>query len=150
MTRVISGGQTGCDRAGLDAALALGIEIGGWCPRGRRANDGQIPDIYPLIEMNSAAYPPRTRMNVLRADATLLFRWGSLTPGSSQTAWCAISEDKKLIEVELEDLVELSYEYVRQRMRRVNVLNVAGPSEESRPGIYNQALDFVTKVLGGE
>jgi len=48
--QVVSGGQTGADRAGLDAAMALGIPVGGWCPRGRRAEDGPIPAIYPLTE----------------------------------------------------------------------------------------------------
>jgi hypothetical protein len=147
VTKIISGGQTGVDRAGLDAGLALGIPIGGWCPRGRRAEDGVIPEKYPLIEMHSAAYPPRTRMNVVRSDATLLFRRGLQTHGSRETGYLCIAEDKKLVEVELEDLTDLAYEYIRERLNAIDVLNVAGPREASRPGIYNQAYDFIVRLF---
>lgn len=151
VTKIISGGQTGADRGGLDAGLDLGLDIGGWCPRGRRAEDGVIPSHYPMIEMASASYPPRTRMNVLRADATLLFRRGQQTQGSKTTAMIAIAEDKRLVEVELEDMTDLGYEYVRARLKGVNVLNVAGPRESVRPGIQQQVRDFVVKLLtGGE
>lgn len=145
--KIISGGQTGVDRAGLDAAMALGLEVGGWCPRGRRANDGRVPDRYPLLEMHSDDYRVRTRMNILRSDTTLLLRRGRQTPGSRSTWWIAEAEKKKLVEVELEDISGPAYEYVRARIQGARVLNVAGPSEESRPGIYDQALDFMAKLL---
>jgi hypothetical protein len=148
--KIISGGQTGVDRAALDAGLDLGFEVGGYCPRGRRADDGPIDDKYPLLETQSAAYPPRTRLNVLRSDATLLLRRGPLTPGSRDTAWFCLAEDKKLVEVELEDVTDLGYEYVRSRLNNVNVLNVAGPREANRPGIYKQAYDFLVVLLGEE
>ena len=147
VTKIVSGGQTGVDRAGLDAGLGLGLEIGGYCPRGRRAEDGPIDLKYPLLETSSAAYPPRTRLNVLRSDATLLIRRGDLTPGSRDTAWICLAENKKLVEVELEDLTDLGYEYVRSRLNNVNVLNVAGPREASRPGVYQQAHDFLVRLL---
>ena len=73
LRKVISGGQTGVDRAGLDAARVLGIEIGGHCPRGRRAEDGRIPDIYPLEETPESNYKVRTSLNVLNSDATLIY-----------------------------------------------------------------------------
>lgn len=149
--KIISGGQTGVDRAALDVAMDLGLLVGGWCPRGRRADDVRIPDRYPLLEMNSSAYPPRTRMNVLRSDATLLIRRGPLTPGSRLTAWYCLANDKKLVEVDIEDLNDLAYEYVRSRINNVNTLNVAGPRELSRPGIYDEACEFLTRLLtGGE
>ena len=147
VTKIVSGGQTGVDRAGLDAGLALGLEVGGYCPRGRRAEDGVIDLKYPLLETSSAAYPPRTRLNAFRSDATLLLRRGELTPGSRDTAWICLAENKKLVEVELEDLTDLGYEYVRSRLKNVNVLNVAGPREASRPGIYQQAFDFIVRLL---
>src|SRR5260370_14589390 len=70
--KIISGGQTGVDRAALDVALELGLECGGWCPKGRRAEDGRIPKRYPLQETASHQYPPRTSMNVRLGEATLI------------------------------------------------------------------------------
>lgn len=72
--KIISGGQTGADRGGLDAAIALGIPHGGWCPAGRVAEDGPIPMKYNLTETVESTYPPRTRLNVLNSDATVVFR----------------------------------------------------------------------------
>src|SRR5690606_4861542 len=71
-----AGGQTGVDRAALDAAMVCGVPVGGWCPRGRRAEDGPIPARYPLAETASSDYAERTRRNVLDADATLVLTWG--------------------------------------------------------------------------
>lgn len=73
LVKVISGGQIGADRAGLDWALSQGLEIGGWCPRGRLALDGKIPDKYPLVETVSPEYPARTINNVQDSDATVIF-----------------------------------------------------------------------------
>ncbi len=74
--RVISGGQTGVDRAALDAAMKLGIEVGGFCPKGRRAEDGPIDEQYPLTETASRAYPVRTEKNVAASDGTLILTGG--------------------------------------------------------------------------
>ena len=81
--KIISGAQTGADRAALDAALALGLPIGGWVPRGRRAEDGPVPDRYPnLRETDTDDYETRTRWNVQDADATLILSHGPLSaPG---------------------------------------------------------------------
>ena len=76
--KIISGGQTGVDRAALDAALELGIEVGGWCPKGRLAEDGTVPDKYPLKEMDTNAYPARTEQNVIDSDGTLIIFWGKM------------------------------------------------------------------------
>lgn len=138
------------DRAGLDAGLALGLDIGGYCPRGRRAADGRIPDHYPLREMHSRAYPPRTRMNILRSDATLVLRRGNPTPGTRLTVFTCLAESKNFVEVDVEDDSDLAYEYVRARLKAPGVLNVAGPREEIRPGIYQQALDYVVRLLSSE
>jgi len=72
LRKIISGGQTGVDRAALDAAMNLGIEIGGWCPRGRTALDGVIPAKYPLIETHGKSYQTRTKWNVRDSDGTLI------------------------------------------------------------------------------
>lgn len=85
MIKIISGGQTGVDRAALDAALQLGIPCGGWCPKGRKAKDGPIPDRYPLKETESGSYPVRTEMNVRDSDGTLILTWGRPTGGTALT-----------------------------------------------------------------
>ena len=83
---IVSGGQTGADRAALDWALAHRVECGGWCPKGRKAEDGPIDPKYPLIETPSAAYLQRTEWNVRDSDATVLFSIEpTLTGGSLKT-----------------------------------------------------------------
>jgi predicted Rossmann-fold nucleotide-binding protein len=77
--RLVSGGQTGVDRAALDVALELGVPCGGWCPKGRRAEDGRIPDCYPLTETRTGDYATRTRWNVRDSDFTLVLSWGEPT-----------------------------------------------------------------------
>ncbi len=83
--RIISGGQTGADRAGLDAAIAAGVSHGGWCPRGRLAEDGTIARCYRLRETESAKFAVRTERNVLAADVTLVFTFGPARAGSAAT-----------------------------------------------------------------
>src|SRR5262245_2006637 len=85
LKKIISGGQTGVDRAALDVALELGIPGGGWCPKGRRAEDGPIPDRYPLTETPSEHYPQRTEWNVRDADGTLVLIRGQPQRGSALT-----------------------------------------------------------------
>src|SRR6266581_9524060 len=85
LEKIISGGQTGVDRAALDVALELGIPCGGWCPRGRRAEDGIIPERYPLIETPTTAYPQRTERNVRDSDGTLVLTVGRADGGTALT-----------------------------------------------------------------
>ena len=101
ITKIISGGQTGADRAGLDAAMHCGLPHGGWCPRGRKAEDGIIPAMYHLNELASTEYLPRTKANVFDADATVIFSYGSLSGGSLQTAAYARHLKKPFYEVDL-------------------------------------------------
>src|SRR3954454_8651242 len=84
-TKIVSGGQTGVDRAALDVALALGIPCGGWCPKGRKAEDGPIEDRYPLSETPSSDYRQRTLWNIRDSDATLILTWGEPTGGTLLT-----------------------------------------------------------------
>ena len=86
---VISGGQTGVDRAGLDAAREAGIRTGGYCPQGRLAEDGAIPDCYPMTEMAGADYAARTEKNVIASDGTLVLNLGDLSGGTKVTVDCA-------------------------------------------------------------
>ncbi len=83
--RVFSGGQTGVDRAALDVALDLGFPCGGWCPSGRRAEDGPLKEIYPLKETPSKNYAQRTEWNVRDSDGTLVLHRGSLSGGTAFT-----------------------------------------------------------------
>ncbi|MCD6446738.1 MAG: putative molybdenum carrier protein, partial [Candidatus Marinimicrobia bacterium] len=85
MTKIISGGQTGADRAGLDAAMELNIPVGGWCPKGRKSEDGPIDNKYPLQETTSGDYRVRTERNVKESDGTLIFTLGKPTGGTALT-----------------------------------------------------------------
>ena len=83
--KIISGGQTGADRAALDVALTLSLPIGGWCPQGRRAEDGVIPDRYPLLETPERNYQARTRRKIEDSDGTLILNLGQLGGGTALT-----------------------------------------------------------------
>jgi len=83
--KIVSGGQTGADRGGLEAAIYCELPHGGWCPRGRKAEDGRIPEKYQLAEMNSAEYIARTEANVIDSDATVVFTFGMAEGGSLRT-----------------------------------------------------------------
>ncbi len=147
VTRVVSGGQTGVDRAALDAAVALGIPVGGWCPRGRRAEDGRIPPRYPLRETPTSAYPERTAWNVRDSGATLVLTRGAPRGGTALTAALARRAGKPFLVVDLAAGPDPGD--VRSWLQRegVRCLNVAGPRESEAPGIHDQALLFLEKML---
>jgi hypothetical protein len=136
--RIVSGGQTGVDRAALDAALALGIACGGWCPKGRRAEDGRIPDRYTLDETATDAYEERTERNVRFADATVVFTYGEPAGGSALTLEFARAHGKPSLHL---DLGKTTPEQAGARLRAwiakegVSILNVAGSRESNAPGI---------------
>ncbi len=99
--KIISGGQTGADRAGLDAAIELQVPHGGWCPRGRLAEDGTIPSHYRLRPTRTADYAERTRQNVLAADATLIFTYGPARGGSAVTIGFAVRHHRPWLHLDL-------------------------------------------------
>ena len=148
--RIVSGGQTGVDRAALDAALALGLSAGGWCPQGRRAEDGEIPARYPLVETSSSKYPARTRMNVHDSDATLILTLGVLDSGSRLTASFAQREGKPFLVVQLDaaDALERARAWLAQVQPRV--LNVAGPRASKQHGVYGRTFAFLSRLLKRE
>ncbi len=135
------------DRAALDAALALGIPCGGWCPKGRRAEDGRIPERYPLEEASSSEYPVRTQMNVEDSDGTLVLSSGSPKGGTALTIKLARRLNKPYL------LIDLSQEADPRKVRdwlknnAIQVLNVAGPREGESPGIHEKASAFLREVL---
>jgi hypothetical protein len=141
MIKIISGGQTGADRGGLDAAISLKIPYGGWCPSGRRAEDGIIPAKYSkLQEAPSSYYGVRNEMNVLHSDATLVFCYS--IPDSHGTRM-TVSYCKKHNKPWFDVFTEIGmfvdddegYKYMASLLKEFNVLNVAGTRESNMPGI---------------
>jgi len=145
--RVVSGGQTGVDRAALDAALAVGIDCGGWCPAGRRAEDGRIPDRYPLQETPEQAFAVRTRLNVRDSDATLILTTGPLTGGTALTREFAMSLGRPCRVVDLDGPAEPAEIRAWLATRAVRCLNVAGPRESGQPGIGERARRYLDALL---
>ncbi len=145
--KIISGGQTGVDRAALDAALELKIPCGGWCPKGRRAEDGVIPQHYPLEEASSSGYPVRTELNVQDADGTLIITLGSPQGGTALTIRLAQKYRKPYLMVDLTQ--EPNFVIVREWLSKneIRVLNIAGPRENEAPGIYRRAKLFLQKLF---
>jgi hypothetical protein len=154
--KIISGGQTGVDRAALDVAIALGIPCGGYCPKGRLAEDGRIPDLYPLEEMPTADYPARTRANIAAAGMTLILiaQESDLRGGTMLTLRMAkASADRGgsgfrvylMTHHESLSICRADIRFVGQS--GVSVVNVAGPRESKSPGIYDMARGFLTLVL---
>lgn len=147
ITKIVSGGQTGVDRAALDAARQRGIPTGGWCPRGRRAEDGRIPDEYVLSETESASYSQRTERNVNDADGTLIVTAGPLSGGTALTRSLARRSGCAVLVVDLRK--EDGFTAVEQWLvaNRIRVLNVAGPRESQQPGIHGQAREWLGMLL---
>lgn len=150
MLKIVSGGQTGADRAALDAALELGIACGGWCPAGRRAEDGPIPRRYPLTEHASPAYSRRTRQNVIDSDATLIVCYGPPTGGTALTQRCCQRRGKPCVVIDAStrgpgEAARQAIEFVR--FHHVNVLNVAGPRASAQPAIYRYVHELCRAML---
>ena len=148
-TRIISGGQTGVDRAALDVALALGIPHGGWCPRGRLAEDGRIPDRYELSETDTPEYAVRTERNVLDSDATLLLCRGEPSGGTLLTLRLAKRHGRPCFVADLDAPPPPEEIALWLRRQHVHVLNVAGPRESQSPGVGQLAGDYLRQVLRG-
>ena len=143
LERIVSGGQTGADRAALDWAIAHRMEHGGWCPRGRRAEDGRIARLYQLRETPSHDYAQRTRWNVRDSDGTLIFsRSPELSGGSAYTARCAERLGRPWQHVHPgADSTASVVAFLEHG--RVRTLNVAGPRASGDPRIY----EYVYSVL---
>lgn len=150
LTKVISGGQTGVDRAGLDAAVEAGIAVGGYCAKGRLAEDGCIPEKYPLEELEWPINNKRTEKNVIASDGTLILNKGELTQGTRLTYEYTIQHGKPCLIVQLDGETAPEPAVVAGWINEqgIRVLNVAGPKESKLPGgIYADALSFLKKVF---
>ena len=146
--KVVSGGQTGVDRAALDAALELGLPCGGWCPKGRLAEDGPIPASYPVKETPSCDYPERTEWNVRDSDGTLVLSWGRPSGGTALTIALARRLKKPCLVIDLE-----SADPPREKiaawvdLHGIAILNVAGPRESPGLPIYRKARALLGDLL---
>lgn len=155
LRKIVSGGQTGVDRAALDAAIFLEIEHGGWCPKGRRAEDGRIDSIYRLQETPETNYSVRTENNVIDSDGTLILCQGRLTGGTKLTKRLAQIHKRPCLVIELDkvDLFEVDLNKPAELVRtwihdnHIQVLNVAGPRESSCPGIGSLSEKFLALAL---
>jgi hypothetical protein len=148
--RLTSGGQTGADRAALDIAIELGIDHGGWVPKGRAAEDGPLPTRYRVRETPSEDRAERTKRNVADSDATLLISHGPLTGGSELTRKFATELGKPVLHVELS---KLGASEATDRIARwlgtlgCQTLNVAGPRASEEADIYAAASAALRHAL---
>jgi hypothetical protein len=148
LSKIVSGGQTGADRAALDWAIKRGIPHGGWCPKGRKAEGGTIDQRYQLVETPSDDYSQRTEWNVRDSDATAIFSIRKeLRGGSLLTAELARQYNKPAIHLCREDERTNHAEELRSFIEKfgISVLNIAGPRASEEPGVSQ----FVSSVLDG-
>ncbi|MFZ2656634.1 MAG: putative molybdenum carrier protein [Victivallales bacterium] len=164
ISKIISGGQTGADRGGLDAAIAMKIPHGGWCPKDRKAEDGVIPSRYRLKEIKSSFYQERTKKNVVDSDATIVFCFGKASGGSELTVEYARQYKKPVLVIDLdkeEDHAEKISTWLEQRVAARLLadtekdwtppmkitLNVAGSRESEAPGIQENVRKIMLLAL---
>ena len=145
--KIISGGQTGTDRAALDFAIKHNIPPhGGWIPRGRKAEDGPLPHGYHLKEMPTAAYPKRMEQNVRDSDGTVIISHGRLTGGSAFTAAMARRHKRPWLRL---DMARTTVDEAAQRLREwitdsnISVINVAGPRQSKDPNRWTTVNDLI-------
>ena len=141
LRKIVSGGQTGVDRGALDAAILLGLEHGGWCPRGRLAEDGFLPPQYQLTELASCDYSVRTEQNVIDSDGTLILYRQRLTGGTALTNRLAKAHGKPLLRIRLDQPVQYHQVCRWIAEQHIAILNVAGPRGSSHPHLQKQTCD---------
>ncbi|WP_455205117.1 putative molybdenum carrier protein [Kaarinaea lacus] len=150
LEKIISGGQTGVDRGALDAALHCGFCCGGWCPAGRKAEDGCIPERYPLRSLKSEQYQKRTLKNVLSSDGTLLLYHEQLKGGTKKTLQYCQQHSKPSLCIDcaatdFNDSVLQLQNFVDQN--QIKILNVAGPRLSHWPGSQAAAFQLIEAYL---
>jgi Circularly permutated YpsA SLOG family len=148
--KIVSGGQTGVDRAALDVALTHGIDCGGWCPAGRLDESGKIPDRYPVRELRAGGFTERTLQNVKDSDGTVVIYPGKLRGGSEQTVCFCVELERphQLIaasKITAEDAANLITDFVRAK--KIGILNVAGPRQSEWPEGYDYAFRALSAFL---
>ena len=149
LKKIISGGQTGADRAALDFAIKMKIPHGGWIPKGRLAEDGPLPSKYNFKEMRTKSYPKRTEKNVVDSYGTLIVAHGRLTGGTQYTMDMAILHEKPWLHI---DLTETSVLGAAQKVidlvlnNQIETLNVAGPRASKDPKIYKAVFELLETI----
>ena len=148
ISKIISGGQTGVDRAALDAAIELDIEHGGFVPKGRLSEDGSIPLKYNIIELENEDYSARTLKNVQYSDGTLILHKGEITSGTAFTEEFCYLKKKAVLTINILD----EFTVIRVNLdtwletNTISILNIAGP-RESKVHIYKKAKDLLIRLL---
>jgi hypothetical protein len=145
--KIISGGQTGVDRAALDFALIHDIPCGGWCPKGRKAEDGTIAEKYPLKETSTSAYPERTRKNIEESDGTLIFYDQKFDPGTALTLKLCkqLSKPYKLVNLATTTKIEGINDWLNSH--EIRILNFAGPRASFSAGIYDKTCTAISIIF---
>ena len=148
--KIISGGQTGVDRAALDAALRHGIKSGGWCPTGRLDEFGRIPDRYAVKELENGGSTKRTLQNVKDSDGTIIIYPGKLSGGTEQTLHFCVEQRRphELIDasnISTEKAAQLIADFVCEN--NIEILNVAGPRQSEWPEGYGYAAQVLDIFL---
>jgi len=150
LSRIISGGQTGADRAALDLALKFGIPHGGWIPQDRLAEDGRLSDKYNLKELPTDSYAARTEKNVIDSDGTVIFSHGKPSGGTELTREMAVKHGKKMIVIDLNltkstDAASSVVSWIQSQS--IKTLNVAGPRASEDAGIYQDVFRILEMVV---
>ena len=149
---IFSGGQTGADRAAFDFALENKIEIRGFVPKGRRAEDGKISAHYPnLTETATRNYAERTALNVQNSDATLIVSHGRLMRGSLLTKKLADKYEKPFLHLDFsKSKIEEAARETRKWLTSLKCkrLNIAGPRASTDPEIYEKTKLFLAELFG--
>lgn len=149
INKIISGGQTGADIAGVDAAIECGVPYGGWLPKGRKCENGTVSITYTEFkELVRGGYPKRTEQNVIDSDGTVIFSHGKLTTGSALTARLCKQHHRPFFYMNL----DIEADYPKQLRDwsiewDIKSLNVAGSRESKHPGIYDQVKTIMRAVL---
>lgn len=151
IAKIISGGQTGADRGGLDSAIYFNLPYGGYVPKGRRAEDGTIPERYgKLTEIESFDYLVRTEENIIHSDITLIFCHGKPTGGSLATVSLCRRNKRPFITVDLDNSFKENMDWIMKSFEtdEMNmVVNVAGSRESKHRGIQKEVGDIMTAVI---
>ena len=147
--KIISGGQTGADRAALDWALSHNLPCGGWCPKGRKAEDGIIAAKYPLKESSSSSYIQRTEWNVRDSDGTIVLSIAAtLSGGSKKTLDLARKHRKPYLHIHAgqADAADRLRMFLAENV--IQTLNVAGPRESKEPSVAQFVVKTLDRVFG--
>ena len=152
ITKIVSGGQTGADRGGLDAAIEAGIPHGGWCPAGRIAEDGVIPDKYNQQELYSKNYAHRTEQNIIDSDATVIFTYNIPQGGSKLTVILAEKHNKPYLWIDLNEYDNVSAagkikNWLNTLPYDQIILNIAGSRGSSYADIQIRVCEIMKSVI---